>query len=96
MITLSAPLKIWTGADGSSHFMSVPEELSGEIRAHSMLVRRGFGSVRVEATIGSITWRTSIFPSKSSGGYFLPVKIEVCRKEGLVAGDNVTVEFELL
>jgi hypothetical protein len=96
MITLSGPLKIWTGADGSSHFMSVPDELSGEIRAHSMLVRRGFGSVRVEATIGGITWRTSVFPSKSSGGYFLPVKIEVCRKEGLVAGDNLTVELELL
>ncbi|HEX3677017.1 MAG TPA: DUF1905 domain-containing protein [Sphingomicrobium sp.] len=96
MITLSGPLKIWTGADGSSHFMSVPEELSGEIRAHSMLVRRGFGSVRIEATIGSTTWRTSVFPSKSSGGYFLPVKIDVCRKEGLVAGDNVTVALELL
>jgi hypothetical protein len=96
MISLSGPLKIWTGADGSSHFMSVPEELSGEIRAQSMLVRRGFGSVRVEATIGSITWRTSVFPSKSSGGYFLPVKIDVCRKQGLVAGDNLTVELELL
>lgn len=96
MITLIGPLKIWTGADGSSHFMSVPEELSNEIRAYSMLVRRGFGSVRVEATIGDVTWRTSVFPSKSSGGYFLPVKIDVCRKEGLVAGDTVTVELELL
>lgn len=96
MITLSGPLKIWTSADGSSHFMSVPAEISGEIRAHAMLVRRGFGSVKVEATIGEITWRTSIFPSKSSGGYFLPVKIDVCRKEGLVAGDTVTVDLELL
>ncbi|HEV8407830.1 MAG TPA: DUF1905 domain-containing protein [Sphingomicrobium sp.] len=96
MITLTGPLKIWTGADGSSHFMSVPEELSGEIRAHSMMVRRGFGSVRVEARIGHVTWRTSVFPSKSSGGYFLPVKIDVCRKEGLVAGEDVTVELELL
>jgi len=96
VITLTGPLKIWTGADGSSHFMSVPEELSNEIRAHSMLVRRGFGSVRVEATIGEVTWRTSVFPSKSSGGYFLPVKIDVCRKEVLVAGDTVTVELELL
>lgn len=96
MITLTGPLKIWTGADGSSHFMSVPKELSDEIRAHSMLERRGFGSVRVEATIGDVTWRTSLFPSKSSGGYFLPVKIDVCRKEELVAGDTVTVELHLL
>lgn len=96
MITLTGPLKIWKGADGSVHFMSVPEELSGEIRAQSMLVRRGFGSVRVEATIGAVSWRTSVFPSKGSGGYFLPVKNEVCRKEDLAAGDEVTVELELL
>lgn len=96
MITLVGPLKIWTGAEGSSHFMSVPDELSDEIRAHALLVRRGFGSVRVEATIGDVTWRTSVFPSKSSGGYFLPVKIDVCRKRGLTPGDEVTVILELL
>lgn len=96
MIRLTGRLKIWTGAEGSSHFMSVPAEISGEIRAHAMLVRRGFGSVKVEATIGDVTWRTSVFPSKGSGGYFLPVKIDVCRKEDLVAGDDITVELELL
>ncbi|HVU29956.1 MAG TPA: DUF1905 domain-containing protein [Sphingomicrobium sp.] len=96
MIRLTGPLKIWTGADGSSHFMSVPRELSDEIRAHSLMVRRGFGSVKVEATIDDVTWNTSVFPSKSSGGYFLPVKIDVCRRTGITAGDEVTVELELL
>ncbi len=95
-MTLIGPLKLWTGADGSSHFMSIPEELSGEIRAHALMIRRGFGSVRVEARVGDVTWRTSVFPSKSNGGYFLPVKIDICRKEGLVEGDNVKVELELL
>ena len=96
MISVTGPLKVWTFADGTSHFMSVPEELSGEIRAHALLVRRGFGSVKVEATIDDFTWRTSVFPSKSSGGYFLPVKIEVLRKTGIGPGDVVTVELELL
>jgi hypothetical protein len=95
-ITVTGPLKIWTNDEGSAHFMSVPEELSGEIRAHAMLVRRGFGSVKVEVTLDHVTWRTSVFPSKSSGGYFLPVKIDVCRKLGLVAGDEVTAKLELL
>ena len=96
MITLTGPLKMWANDEGRMHFMSVPEELSGEIRAHSMLVRRGFGSVRVEVTLDDITWRTSVFPSKSSGGYFLPVKMDVLRKTGTAAGDEVTVELELL
>ena len=76
--------------------MSVPEEFTGEIRVHAMETPRGFGSVKVEATVQDFTWRTSIFPSKSSGGYFLPVKIEVLRKTGIAAEDEVTVALKLL
>lgn len=96
MITLRVPLKVWTFADGTSHFISIPKELSDEVRAHALFIRRGFGSVRVEATIDDFTWRTSVFPSKSSGGYFLPVKIEVLRKTGIKPGEEVEVRLELL
>ena len=95
MITLTGPLKIWTNDEGSVHFMSLPEEMSGEVWAHSLAYRRGFGSVRVEVTLDTETWRTSLFPVKA-GGYFLPVKVAICRKVGIVAGDEVTVELELL
>jgi hypothetical protein len=95
VITFRGPLKSWAFADGTTHFMSVPQALSGEIKAHAMLVRRGFGSVKVEVTLDDVTWRTSVFPSKN-GGYFLPVKIDVLRRIGLVAGDELTVELELL
>jgi hypothetical protein len=73
----------------------IPEEQSGDIRAHALGLPRGFRSVRVEATIEAVTWRTSVFPIQS-GGYFLPVKAEVRRKAGIAAGDEVTVELELL
>ena len=96
MITLTGPLQTWSNDEGRMHFMSVPEELSGEIRAHALMVRRGFGSVKVEVTVGAFTWRTSVFPSKSSGGYFLPIKMEVLRSTGIAAGDEVTVTLELL
>lgn len=95
MITLTGPLRIWTGADGSSHFMTLPDDICDEIRAHAMAVRRGFGSVRVEARIGDVVWRTSVFPVKS-GGYFLPVKVAVMREAGIGAGDDVTVVLELI
>jgi hypothetical protein len=95
MITVTGPLWLWTGANGSWHFITVPEEQSGEIRAHCLASMRGFKSARVEATINSVTWRTSVFPMKS-GGYFLPVKAEVRRKAGIAAGDEVTVQLELL
>lgn len=95
MITVTAPLWIWTGDNGSWHFVTVPEELSDEIRAHCLAAMRGFKSARVAATIKEVSWLTSVFPMKS-GGYFLPVKAEVRRKAGIAAGDVVTVELELL
>lgn len=96
MISLTGRLKMWSNDEGRSHFMSVPEELSGEIRAHAILVRRGFGSVKVEATVDDFTWRTSVFPSKTSGGYFLPIKMDAIRATGIATGDEVTVTLELL
>ena len=95
MITVTGPLWLWTGESGSWHFLSVPEEQSHEIRAHCLASMRGFRSARVEARIGDVSWRTSVFPMKS-GGYFLPVKKEVRRRTAIAAGDEVTVSLELL
>ena len=95
MITITGPVWPWTGESGSWHFFTVPDEQSDEIRAHAMASRRGFKSVKVEARIGDVTWRTSVFPMKS-GGYFLPVKKEVRCSAGIAAGDEVTVLLELL
>jgi uncharacterized protein DUF1905 len=92
MITVTAPLWRWSG--GSWHFLTVPEADAVEIRAHSLLNRGGFGSVKVEARIADVSWRTSVFPQKS-GGYLLPVKKEVRCRAGIAAGDEVTVSLEL-
>ena len=93
MITVTAPLWLWSG--GSWHFITVPEAEAIEIRAHSLLNRGGFGSVKVAATVNDVSWRTSVFPQKS-GGYLLPVKKEVRCKAGIAAGDDVTVTLEML
>jgi len=97
MIAVTSLLWIWQGSDaaGRWYFITVPEEQSAEIKAHAFASPRGFGSVKVEARIGEVIWRTSVFPL-NSGGYLLPVKAEVRRKAGIGAGDEVTVELELL
>ena len=95
MITVTAPMWLWSGEGGSWHFITVPAELSGEIRAMSLARRGGFGSVRIEATINGVTWRTSVFPQKS-GGYILPVKADVRRRAGIAAGDEVELRLRLI
>ena len=96
MISVTSLVWIWKGeAAGRWYFLTVPEEHSAEIKAHAFGSRRGFGSVRVEAKIGSVTWRTSVFPL-NSGGYLLPLKADVRRKAKISAGDEVTVKLDLL
>jgi len=95
VITTTGPLWLWSGGQGSWHFLTVPEEQAVEIRVHGLASRGGFGSVRVEATIGEVRWRTSVFPQKS-GGYILPVKASVRRDAGIGAGDEVRFELEIL
>jgi hypothetical protein len=96
MIVFTSLLWIWRGeAAGRWFFVTVPEEQSAEIKVHGFESPRGFGSVRVEARIGLVTWRTSVFPL-NSGGYVLPIKAEVRKQAGIGAGDEVTVEMELL
>ena len=102
MIAFTSLLWIWRGGQaGRWYFVTVSEEQSGEIKAHGFANPRGFNSVKVEARIPStgsgqaVVWRTSVFPL-NSGGYVLPVKVDVRRRAGIAAGDEVTVELELL
>ena len=96
MIRVTSLLWIWKGESaGRWYFVTIPEEQSGVFRAEAFGTPRGFGSVRVEATVGDVTWRTSVFPL-NSGGYLLPVKAEVRKRARLAAGDEVTVDLTVL
>ena len=95
MIRVTGRLWLWSGEGGQWHFVTIPEELAGELRATSLIQKRGFGSVRVEARIGEVSWLTSVFPQKS-GGYILPLKADVRRRAGVAAGDDVTLTLDIL
>ena len=77
-------------------FVSLPGDAADEISELTAGRTRGFGSVRVRATIGGSTWRTSIFPDGARQTYVLPVKRAIRTAEGLDAGDTTTVTVELL
>ena len=77
-------------------FLTLPQDVSQGVRTIRGKPSRGWGSVRVEATLGGSTWRTSIFPDSKSGAFLLPLKAEVRAKEGIGPGDTVSVSIEIL
>lgn len=80
--------------DADWYFAAVPVELSADIR-EVQTFRRGFGGVRVEARIGTTTWRTSIFP-QSDGRYVLPLKRAVREAEGIGIDGVVSVRLAII
>jgi hypothetical protein len=96
VIVFTSLLWIWKAqAAGRWYFVTVPDEESAEIKAQAFASPRGFGSVRVEAAIRDVIWRTSVFPL-NGGGYILPIKAKVRCDAGISAGDEVTVRLDLL
>ena len=91
----SGPVWRYPGADGW-HFVSVPPDVSASIADIGTGIRRGFGSVRVAATIGATSWRTSLFPDSKSETYLLPVKKAVRSAENLGAGDEIWARLEIV
>ena len=80
--------------DSDWYFAALPLDLSEAVR-ETQTYRRGFGGVRVEATIGTSTWRTSVFP-QSDGAYVLPLKRAVRDREGIEPDAVVLVGLAVL
>jgi hypothetical protein len=91
----TADLWRWKARDeetgGSWFFVSLPFDVADAI--DETAPSKGFGSVRVEVTIGSSTWRTSVFPSAAEKTFVLPVKKAVRTKEGLEEGSSCDVRL---
>lgn len=85
----------WDARTEAWFFVAVPAELSADIREIPR-VPRGFGSVRVNVSIGGSSWRTSIFPDAGRGEYVVPLKRAVRDAEGIGDGDVIAVRLEVL
>ena len=86
-----APVRQWR--EGTWRFVTVPEAVSDEVDEALGDGAGGFGSVRVEVTVGATVWRTSLFPSAEAGAYVLPVKKAVRVAEGLA--DDAVAEVTI-
>jgi hypothetical protein len=78
------------------YFLSLPGDVSDAIEVEHGDRAAGFGSVRVEVTVGATTWRTSVFPDRPRETYVLPVKKAVRLAEGIDDGSRVEVRLAVV
>lgn len=79
----------------SWRFVTLPVKISQGIRKLTAGATRGFGSIRVVATIGSTSWKTSIFPDSKRNAFLLPIKADVRKREAIIDDAPVAVAIEL-
>jgi Domain of unknown function (DUF1905) len=94
-IEFSGTLWKWHG-DAAWYFISLPEECYDELRLVSQAPKKGFGSIRVEVTIGSSAWNTSIFPDSKTKTYLLPIKKLVRINENLDDNSKIKVNLRII
>jgi hypothetical protein len=82
-------------AKASAFFVALPPDISEEIGVRFGARAAGFGSLRVEVTVGTLTWKTSVFPSDARG-YVLPLKKAVRKAANLDAGDVASVTLRVI
>jgi hypothetical protein len=83
-------------ARASWYFVSLPVGVADDIDDRFGHRAAGFGSIRVEVTVGDSTWQTSVFPDAGRGTLVLPLKKDVRRREGIGVGDSVKVALSVV
>jgi hypothetical protein len=78
-------------APGGWYFVSLPNDLSLEIRSQSKHLEEGWGRLKVNATVDGLSWNTSIWYDKKLGTYLLPIKAAIRHKKNLIAPSLVEV-----
>ena len=84
---------LWVPKDGikasSWHFISVPKYYADVIK--KTCVHLGWGSVKITATIGGKSWKTSMFRKDET--YIIPIKKEIREKCEVSNGDKVEISI---
>lgn len=93
-ITTKSTLWRYSGDKASWIFVTLDKAAQKKVDGAG-IPRKGWGSLKVQATIGKTSWKTSIFPDKTAG-WILPIKADVRKKEGVDEDDIVKITLKLI
>ncbi|MEZ4194783.1 MAG: DUF1905 domain-containing protein [Candidatus Paceibacterota bacterium] len=94
--TMTEKVFLYPGETANWHFVPITKKVGQEIKEKYGKAARGFGSLKVEVTVGKTTWLTSVFPDSYSGSYLLPLKSQVRKKEDIEAGEKIKFTIRLV
>lgn len=86
--------KMWKDASpGGWHFISMPKDLSKEIRENLKWQEEGWGRMKALAKIQQFEWKTAIWFDTKMDTYILPVKAEARKKSKIEVNQNIEIEI---
>lgn len=84
--------KVWLHSPPANwYFVSLPVEMSKEIRQNAGWQEEGWGRLKATARIRKTEWKTAIWFDSKKGTYLLPLKAEIRKKEKAEVGKNLTI-----
>lgn len=74
-------------------YAPMPPDQAARLAPIAKSVTYGWGVIPVMATVGGVTFKTSLFPK--DGTFLLPLKAAVRRTAGITAGDVIGVDMTI-
>jgi len=74
-------------------FVSLPKELSVEIRDHFKHREEGWGRMKITAALGNSQWQTSIWFDTKQETYLLPLKAKIRKQEKVEIDEDVKISI---
>ncbi|MDR2206685.1 MAG: DUF1905 domain-containing protein [Flavobacteriaceae bacterium] len=86
--------KLWKTAEaGGWYFITLPSELSKEIREIFKTEEEGWGRLKATAKVGKTEWQTAIWFDTKKNAYLLPIKSAVRKKEKLAENQEIKADL---
>ncbi|MFC7291444.1 DUF1905 domain-containing protein [Hirschia litorea] len=90
---------LFKGRSGAWAFVTLPEQMSCEIKKYVGGNDENFGALKVNVRCGEACWKTSIFPDvfldEHESRYELPLKMSTLKKANIAQGEVAKFTLDL-
>lgn len=96
-ISYSFSGKIWQyqSPKGGWYFISLPCDISKEIRENFKTQEEGWGRLKANAEIQGVKWETAIWYDSKKASYLLPIKSEIRKKAKLDLENTIEIKISI-